>query len=43
MFCALAKPNGGACFQVQVEQEDGMTTKYIGQEELHKAIWDNIH
>jgi hypothetical protein len=43
MSYALGKPRGGACFWVQVEQGGGMTTDNIGQEELHKAIWDNIH
>ncbi len=43
MSYALGKPKGGAWFWVQVEQRDGTTTEYPGQEELHEAIWDNIH
>jgi hypothetical protein len=39
----LGKPRGGACFRVQVEQGDGMTEEYTGQEEMQEAIWDNIH
>jgi hypothetical protein len=40
---ALGKPRGGACFRVQVEQGDGATKEYTGQEELQEAIWNNIH
>ncbi len=40
---ALGKPKGGACFKVQVENPDGTVEEYTGQEELEKAIWDNIH
>ncbi len=43
MTFALRKPRGGACFRVQVEQGDGTTEEYTGQEELQEAIWDNIH
>ncbi len=43
MSFALGRPKRGACFWVQVKQGEGMTTEYTGQEELHKAIWDNIH
>ncbi len=34
MTYALGKPRGGACFWVQVEEEEDV---------LHEAIWDNIH
>jgi hypothetical protein len=30
-------------FRVQVEQEDGSTMEHTGQDNLHEAIWDNIH
>ncbi len=43
MVNALGKPRGGACFQVQVEEEDGTTREHTGQDDLHEAIWDNIH
>jgi hypothetical protein len=39
----LGKPRGGGCFWVQVEQGDGTTEEYTGQEEMQEAIWDNIH
>ncbi len=40
---ALGKPQGGACFKVQVEWVGGTVDKINGKEDLHKAIWDNIH
>ncbi len=40
---ALGKPRGGACFRVQVDDGDELTRKYTNQEDLHKAIWDNIY
>ena len=43
MSYALGKPQGGACFRVQVEQGVGTTEEKTGKEELHEAIWDNIH
>jgi hypothetical protein len=43
MTYALGKPRGGACFRVQVDDGDRSTREYISQEDLHKAIWNNIH
>ncbi len=40
---ALGKPMGGACFKVQVEQEDGTVEEISSKEDLHEAIWENIH
>jgi hypothetical protein len=40
---ALGKSRGGACFKVQVEQVEGTVEEINSKEELHKAIWDNIH
>jgi hypothetical protein len=40
---ALGKPRGGACFKVQVEQAEGTVEEISGKEDLHEAIWDNIH
>ncbi len=40
---ALGKPWGGACFKVQVEQVEGTVKEINSKEELHEAIWDNIH
>jgi hypothetical protein len=40
---ALGKPQGGACFKVQVEQVEGIAKEINSKEELHEAIWDNIH
>ncbi len=40
---ALGKSWGGACFKVQVEQVEGTVKEINSKEELHKAIWDNIH
>ena len=40
---ALGKPRGGACFKVQVEQDDGTVEEISGNEDLHEAIWENIH
>ena len=43
MANTLGKPRSGACFWVQVEEEDGTTREHTGQDDLHEAIWDNIH
>jgi hypothetical protein len=43
MANTLGKPRGGACFRVQIEEEDGTTREHTGQDDLHEAIWDNIH
>jgi hypothetical protein len=43
MNYALGTPRGGACFKVQVAQPDGTVEEFLGQDELKKAIWDNIH
>jgi hypothetical protein len=40
---ALGKPQGRACFKVQVEQAGGTVDKINGKEDLHEAIWENIH
>jgi hypothetical protein len=40
---ALGKPRGGACFKVQVEQAEGTVEEISGKEDLHEAIWENIH
>jgi hypothetical protein len=40
---ALGKPRGGACFKVQVEQAEGTVEDVSGKEDLHEAIWENIH
>jgi hypothetical protein len=40
---ALGKPQGGACFKVQVEQVEGTVKEINSKEELYEAIWDNIH
>ncbi len=40
---ALGKLRGGACFKVQVEQAGGTVDKINGKEDLHAAIWENIH
>ena len=40
---ALGKPRGGACFKVQVEQAEGTVEEICGKEDLHEAIWENIH
>jgi hypothetical protein len=39
----LGKPRAGACFQVQVEDANGESQDYTTQDEIHKAIWNNIH
>jgi hypothetical protein len=39
----LGKPRGGACFKVQVDQGDGTVQEYAEKEQLHGAIWNNIH
>ncbi len=43
MSYAMGKYQGGACFQVQVEQRDGTTAEYTSQSELQEPIWNNIH
>jgi hypothetical protein len=43
MNYALGKPRGGACFKVQVEKEDGTIDEFTDEDDLHQAIWDNIH
>ncbi len=43
MNYTLGKPWGGACFKVQVKNVDGSVEEFTGQENLEKAIWDNIH
>jgi hypothetical protein len=43
MNYALGKPRGGACFKVQVAQPNSTVEKFLGQDELQKDIWDNIH
>jgi hypothetical protein len=40
---ALGKPRRGACFKVQVEQAEGTVEEISGKEDLHEAIWENIH
>jgi hypothetical protein len=40
---ALGKPRGGACFNVQVDQGNGMVQEYAEKEQLQEAIWNNIH
>ena len=40
---SLGKPRGGACFKVQVEQAEGTVEEISGKEDLHEAIWENIH
>ena len=40
---ARGKPRGGACFKVQVEQAEGTVEEISGKEDLHEAIWENIH
>ena len=40
---ALGKPRGGACFKVQLEQEEGTVEEISSKEDLHEAIWENIH
>ena len=40
---ALGATRGGACFQVQVSQEDGTIREHTGQDDLQDAIWSNIH
>ncbi len=40
---ALGKPQGRACFKVQVELAEGTVKEIDRKEELYKAIWDNIH
>jgi hypothetical protein len=40
---ALWKPQGGACFKVQVDQGDGTVQEYAEKEQLQEAIWNNIH
>ncbi len=40
---ALGKPRGVACFKVQVEQAGGTVDEINGKEDLHEAIWENIH
>jgi hypothetical protein len=40
---ALGKPQGGACFKVQVDQDNGMVQEYAEKEQLQGAIWNNIH
>ncbi len=43
MSFALGKQQGGTCFWVQVEHEDGTTEDHSSQTEVQEAIWDNIH
>ena len=40
---ALGKPRVGACFKVQVEQEEGTVEEISGKDNLHEVIWENIH
>jgi len=40
---ALGKPRGGVCFKVQVEHAEGTVEEISGKEDLHEAIWENIH
>ena len=40
---ALGKPRGRASFKVQVEQAEGTVEEISGKEDLHEAIWENIH
>ncbi len=39
----LGKQSSGACSKVQVPQEDGGVIEHTSQEDLHNAIWSNIH
>jgi hypothetical protein len=39
----LGKPWAGACFQVQVEDQNGESQEFTTQDEIHEAIWNNIH
>jgi len=39
----LGRPRAGACFQVQVEGQEGELQEYTTQDDIHDAIWDNIH
>jgi hypothetical protein len=43
MNYAIGKPRGGAYFKVQVEKEDGTIDEFTDKDDLHQAIWDNIH
>jgi hypothetical protein len=43
MNYALGKLQGGACFKVQVEKEDNRMDEFTDKDDLHQAIWDNIH
>jgi hypothetical protein len=39
----MKKQNGGSVQFVQVEDEDGNIEEFTTQEEVHEAIWSNIH
>ncbi len=39
----MRKQHGGSVRSVQVEDEDGNTEVFSTWEEVHKAIWSNIH
>jgi hypothetical protein len=40
---ALGKPWGGTCFKVQVKEREGMVDEINSNEDLHEAIWVNVH
>jgi hypothetical protein len=40
---AHGKPQGRACFKVQVEQAGGTVDEINRKEDLHEVIWENIH
>jgi hypothetical protein len=39
----MKKQSGGNVRVVQVEDEDREPVEFSTQEEVHKAIWSNIH
>jgi ribosomal protein S6 len=39
----LGKQRAGACFKVQLEQNDGTIAEFSSKEEVQNAIWENIH
>ena len=39
----LGKQRAGACFKVQLEDEEGTTVEFSSKQEVQEAIWANIH
>ncbi len=40
---ALGKKKGGGYFKVQMKREGGLVEEFTEQDQLHEALWNNIH